>query len=93
MQKWPCPIHNGFLNLIKDVEDIVEFLTPKVFNSENFFVTSFNQETTKLKNEQQKNRNIEFIYIHKVVISVCLSVFVCLSDHASGTPKPICLKF
>ena len=31
------------------------------------------------------------IYIYKVVISVCL--FVCLSDHNSGTPGPIVLKF
>ena len=30
------------------------------------------------------------IYIYKVVISVCLSV--CLSDHNSGTPVPICHK-
>jgi len=32
-----------------------------------------------------------YIYINKVVISVCLSV--CLSDNNSGTAEPICLKF
>ena len=32
-----------------------------------------------------------FIYIYKVVISVCF--FVCMSDHNSGTPWSIGLKF
>ena len=30
-------------------------------------------------------------YLYKVVLSVYLSV--CLSNHNSGTPEPICLKF
>ena len=29
--------------------------------------------------------------VYKVVISVCL--FVCMSDHNSWTPWPVCLKF
>ena len=41
-----CPIHNGILYLIGNVEDIIKFTTPKVFNSENVSVTSFLQETT-----------------------------------------------
>ncbi len=32
-----------------------------------------------------------YIYLYKVAIFVCLSV--CLSDHNSGTPGLICLKF
>ena len=35
--------------------------------------------------------NIIVFSIYTVVISVCL--FVCLSDHNSGTSGPICLKF
>ena len=38
-----------------------------------------------------KQRENTSIYVYKIVIYVCLSV--CLSDHNSGTPGPICLKF
>ena len=37
-----------------------------------------------------RNGQIFLIYIYEVVISVCLFVF---SDHKSGAPWLICLKF
>ena len=43
LQQYP-----GNLNLIKDVEDTVVFLTPKMFISVNFYIACYKQEMRKL---------------------------------------------
>jgi len=48
----------------------------------------------KQTDRQTETTTLFIFYIYKVVISVCLFVcFICLSDHNSGTPGPIGLKF
>ena len=34
-----------------------------------------------------------FIFVYKVVVVISVFLSVCLSDHNSGTPERICLKF
>ena len=57
LQRYPCNP-----NLIKNVEDTVDFLTPQVFNSVNFSIESYEQErrkSTAKKNKHFRNKNMD----------------------------------
>ena len=72
----------------------------KYFDVESLLITYINNETTfNIRNFSREKRAIPkngaggenaSIFVCKVIISVCL--FVGLSDHKSGTPRPIYLN-
>ena len=49
-------IHEN-INLVKNVEDVLAFLTRKVFNSDNFSILSNKQEILKLEKPQMKMKS------------------------------------